>query len=272
MQYKTYLPSKELKHIVKRYVEITSFRDEGKLLFVPNGRNFIVFNRGVSGHSSLHNGEKIFVPDSPSISSKVLKAKTLILDIKSLDDAEFPILLVELQPIGYYKIFQSDASPLATHYQKIEEKLLEKYFSKLYTHKKIGEEIAYVEKSILAIDLFHRNKRECIEDVLHKIKEFKYEMPIEELAREFGCSRRSLERKFKQFIGMSPKNYMQTAKFYQSLISYIRDGKSFKEMEFLYTDSSHFNVVSKRLTGKTPSQLYKAIKEKKEIRLYGIDD
>ena len=270
MQYKTYLPSLELNHIVKRYIVISGFTDVQKLLFVPNGRNFIVFNRGVSGYSELHNGEKVFLPKSSSVSIKAIKAKTLMLDMEKHEDIKFPILLIELQPIGYYKIFHQDASELEKKYLEIEEKFLQKHFSKLYTHKNINEEISYIEKSLLEIDKF--NERECIEDALDKIKEFKYEVPIEELAREFGCSRRNLERNFKKYIGMSPKNYMQSAKFHQSLNSYIVDNKSFNQMEFLYTDSSHFNVVSKRLTGKTPSQLYKTIKEKKELRLFGMEE
>lgn len=270
MQYKIYLPNLELIHIVKHYIAVSGFTDLHKLLFVPNGRNFMIFNRGISGYSELHNGEKFFLPKSSSVSIKAIKAKILVIDMAKHEDIKFPILLIELEPIGYYKIFQTDASQLGKKYLEIEEKFLQKHFSKLYTHKNINEEIRYVEKILLQINKF--NERECIEDTLDKIKEFKYAIAIEELAREFGCSRRSLERNFQKYIGMSPKNYMQSAKFHESLSSYIIDNKSFNQMEFLYTDSSHFNVVSKRLTGKTPTQLYKAIKEKKEIRLYGIQD
>lgn len=271
MQYKTYLPNSELKDIVKRYVVITDLKNNGDLLFIPSAGNFLVFNRGISGYSHFHSGEKVDIPNSASISFKPVKAKTLVLDMSKYEEIEFPILLVELQAIGFYKIFGKDASTLANKHQVIEEKFMEKYFSKVYTHQNIDEEIKYIENSLARINLHNNNKREYIEVVLDKIEESKYEVPIEKLAREFGCSRRNLERGFKKFIGMSPKNYMQTSKFHQSFISYIAGNKSFKQMEFLYTDSSHFNIVSKRLTGKTPRQLYKAIKEKKELQLYGIE-
>ena len=50
MIYDIFSPANNLQNIVLKYVVINSFEGIENLIFLPNGGNFIVFNRGFKGH------------------------------------------------------------------------------------------------------------------------------------------------------------------------------------------------------------------------------
>nr|WP_321267130.1 hypothetical protein [uncultured Sulfurimonas sp.] len=84
MIYDIFPPAKNLKHIVKQYVVISSLEDVEKLLFLPNGCNFIVFNRGIEGYSKIYNEKhKFYIPKNYSVSMKTNRVKQLVLDKKT---------------------------------------------------------------------------------------------------------------------------------------------------------------------------------------------
>src|SRR3990167_2553409 len=136
MIYNIFSPSKELDDIVKQYIVITSLKGIETLLFLPNGCNFMLFNRGFDGYTEIYNEDKKFpIPKNYSISIKNNKIKKFVLSSKdSASDIKFPLILAELTPIGFYKLFNTNASVLKEGYLEIEISVIENYFKELYTH------------------------------------------------------------------------------------------------------------------------------------------
>ncbi len=271
MIYNVFPPAKELEEVVKQYVVITSLEGINSLLFLPNGCNFIVFNRGFDGHTEVYNDDRKFpIPKGYSISVKNNKIKKFVVEEDSSHKIKFPLILAELTPIGFYKLFNKDASILKNDYLEIEESIKEKYFKDLYTHASIKEELEYLNSSLNMLHLSQDNKYMCIQDVIDKIiNTYHFEVSVKKLLEEFNCSRSKLEREFKKIIGLTPKNFIYISKFCKTVVSYIEDDCCFSEMEYLYSDHSHMNAVFKKFFGLNPSIVFDDVTNKK-IRIYQL--
>ncbi len=270
MKYNIFSPSKELQSIVKQYVVVNSLDGIDSLLFLPNGCNFIMFNRGIDCYIKMYNEDKKFsVPKNYFVSMKFKKVKKFVLNEKTtFTDISFPVILVELTPIGFYKLFNKDASVLNESYLELESEIVEKYFKKLYTHDGVDSELEYLNNSLSALHSSQNNSHMPIEDVIDKIVNlYHFEVSVERLTQEFGCSRSTMERDFKKIVGLTPKNFIFVAKFCRTVLAYIEDECTFKELTYLYSDSSHLNSVFKKFFGVNPSVVLDEIANKK-IRIY----
>jgi len=271
MKYEIFPPNLRLNGIVKRYIAVYDISILNEMLFLPNGNNFIIFNRGVNGYSILHNNEKYKIPECYCISIKTTKSKKAILNLDELPSYEPSIIiLVELLPIGFYKLFHKDASYLRNQYLAIDNTTTDKYFSNLYMHKSLEKDITYLDNSLLRMYNDNDNSRECIENIIEKVVEYNYEITVDELAQEFGCSRRTIERKFKKFIGISPKNFIFICKFYQTFMAYVKDGEKLNDTQYIYNDNAHLNKVFHTIVGYSPSQIFDDIKKNHNLNVYQL--
>jgi len=184
------------------------------------------------------------------------------------DEISFPVILAELTPIGYYLLFNKEASTLNSSYQEIEPSMIETYFKDLYTHESIEEELKYLDNSLSSLQVFQNSPHLAILDVIDKIANtYRFEVSVASLIEEFGCSRSTMERQFKQVVGLTPKNFIFVSKFCKTVLSYVEDGCSFKELEYLYSDNSHMNAVFKKFLGVSPSVIIEEV-SKNKIQIY----
>ena len=272
MKYNIYRPSRSLETIVKQYFIITPSKDIEKLMFLPNGGNFMIFNKGIKCTSRLSDDKVFNIPKGFSVSLKRNKAATLFFDLKTVvDTLDFPIIVVELKPIGFYKLFNKDADKLTKHYETIDENITQKYFSKIYTHNSLDEELEYLDNSLQEMELANNNTHLLIEDIIASIINKHYlEVTVEELMTEFGYTRKTMERQFKKFIGLTPKNFIYILKFCKTFLKYVEQTKSLKDIKYRYSDNAHFNVVFQNITGHTPSELFNAVQNDK-ILIYQMN-
>jgi AraC-like DNA-binding protein len=79
---------------------------------------------------------------------------------------------------------------------------------------------------------------------------------IAQFAKENGISQKTLERYFKEFIGLSPKRFSMTIRF-QNTIQALYSGISWEEIidKLGYYDQSHFIHELKKHTGMLPAQI-----------------
>lgn len=272
MKYNIYKPAKVLEHIVRQYCVLSCCEDIEKLMFLPNGGNFLIFNKGFPCQTKLSNNELFDVPTGFSAGLKRSKAASLSFDKKTpLKPLLFPLILVELTPIGFYKLFNQSADKLTTKHLTMDDKVISKYFSELYSHKTIEKEIKYMNKTLQEMEASNNNKHIVIEDILDSITNKHYfEVTVEELMAEFKYTRKTMERQFKKFIGLTPKNFIYLMKFCKTFLGYVQDTKSLKDIAYHYSDNAHFNVVFQNITGYTPSELFNAVKSN-ELKIYQIN-
>lgn len=84
---------------------------------------------------------------------------------------------------------------------------------------------------------------------------------VSKLSNDTGISQRHLSRKFQQYIGLSPKEYLRVYRFIQSL-THIKKHPVLSLTEIAYKsgyyDQAHFNRDYKTYTGCTPAELVHA--------------
>jgi len=81
---------------------------------------------------------------------------------------------------------------------------------------------------------------------------------VSDLTNTVGISQRHLSRKFREYVGLPPKEYLRVSRFIQSL-QYLKKypAHSLTEIGYQsgYYDQSHFNRDYKAYTGHTPGEL-----------------
>jgi AraC-like DNA-binding protein len=82
-------------------------------------------------------------------------------------------------------------------------------------------------------------------------------IPVHRLAAETGLSRRQLERRFLEQVGLPPKSLAQVLRL-QEALRHKRDGLSWAEASAVagYHDQAHFARTFKSMMGCTPGQFY----------------
>ncbi|EOQ98490.1 DNA-binding helix-turn-helix protein [Leptospira wolbachii serovar Codice str. CDC] len=86
---------------------------------------------------------------------------------------------------------------------------------------------------------------------------------IESLCKKLGISRKQLDRKFKEIVGMAPSEYRTVHR----LLEMVRNPEHYRKnnpdlrftdlaQEFNYSDQSHFNHDFKRISGSIPNEWF----------------
>ncbi|MBO9584471.1 MAG: helix-turn-helix domain-containing protein [Flavobacterium sp.] len=104
-----------------------------------------------------------------------------------------------------------------------------------------------------------KNKNIPLQSVINDINVTKGQISIYELAKKNYTTVRQLERNFKKYIGLSPKEYANIIRFQNALhaIGKTNQDRSLSDIAFEcgYYDLSHFSNEIKRNTGLSPSSL-----------------
>ena len=103
-----------------------------------------------------------------------------------------------------------------------------------------------------------KNKNIPLRSVINDIHSTNGQISIYDLSKRNFTTVRQLERNFKKFIGLSPKEYSNIIRF-QNALSLIKNSKHNRSLldiafECGYYDSSHLSNDIKRKTGLFPSQ------------------
>ena len=111
--------------------------------------------------------------------------------------------------------------------------------------------------------LVSKLKRNIIDPlVLHAAQQIKADQGntrIKELIKTLSISRDAFEKRFRQIVGTSPKQFSNITRI-RSLIDSAKDHKSLTELAYHYGyfDQSHFIKDFKLFTGQVPSHFFKA--------------
>jgi AraC-like DNA-binding protein len=98
---------------------------------------------------------------------------------------------------------------------------------------------------------------QLVQYALQEIVRSNGNVPLKELLKQVNLSERTLERKFKESVGVSPKLFSRICQF-QATLSHLRDN-SFDKLSDVafandYADQSHFIRVFREFTGLSPLQ------------------
>lgn len=169
------------------------------------------------------------------------------------------MLVVVLQPYGIYSLLGIDAAQLnncivdLADVFGVEAAALEDQIINAWS---TTDKIKSIEKFLL-----RKTKSEpdqLFKEALHTIYTSRGTISIEEILKRVPVTERQLERKFKQYIGTSPKKYVDIIRFqyFLKLLQHQSRGGKISDIvyESGYYDHSHLNGFFKKITGITPNQ------------------
>ncbi|MBS1670036.1 MAG: helix-turn-helix transcriptional regulator [Bacteroidetes bacterium] len=102
-----------------------------------------------------------------------------------------------------------------------------------------------------------------LSDILNMLNDFNKEVSIEDIAKKFSLSSRTLDRLFKKHLGVSPVSFRKVARFRHSLKNKLFNDQ-FDTLtrigyESNFYDQSYFIKVYKNLTGQNPKAFFNSI-------------
>ncbi len=129
----------------------------------------------------------------------------------------------------------------------------------------IKEQIAILSSYLFSqVQGNNRQVDETIQYALSKIIESGGNVSLKELQKELQVSERSFERKFKQYVGISPKLFSRIRRF-QASLHQLKNNNYHKlsdiAFENEYADQSHFIRAFKEFAGFSPYQYQKQSNE-----------
>jgi AraC-like DNA-binding protein len=173
-----------------------------------------------------------------------------------------------LQPHALQSVFGIDAHELTGTcvdlglVQHKKERILQE---KLLAAASIEEQINLISASLLKAAEQHSEKQDALTSfAISEITRGKGDISFAELQKQLQLSERTLERRFKQSIGISAKLFSRICRFQESL-NQLRNNKYDKLSDIAYengyADQSHFIRSFKEFTGVSPFDYHKQLKE-----------
>jgi len=251
----------ELHPLLKGYIEkMWLFESSGKMpvddlkLVVPNGhiKLSVAFRNGIV---ATINGQQ-FISKEQNISLTGLVDVPVILDVD--ENVATGTIVVEFSPQGAYRFFNIQLNDIANKIHPLTDILgtvarqLEEQISNA---ESIAGKVTLLQQFLLK-QFMLQQEDSIFEYCVEKITSSKGKITIRELEKKTGYSSRWLNMKFKDKLGISPKNLATIIRFNQ----YYNAVANNVEIDFMqnafydyYYDQSHFAKEFKRFTGQSHS-------------------
>jgi AraC-like DNA-binding protein len=180
--------------------------------------------------------------------------------IDSQQDAPTSSIGIEFSPWGFYRFFYSPSGELNNDLHSLpdisgkEAANMERRISGLAS----PEEKVNLLQSYLLSMLTKKPEDALFDYCIRQIEGTKGGISIARLEKITGYSSRWLNLKFKENLGISPKNFSSIIRFQHYYKTLILEGHELKRKRPYYNqyyDQSHFIEDFKRFTGMTPSKI-----------------
>lgn len=163
------------------------------------------------------------------------------------------------RPGGAYPFFSYPARELVDGFGELEELWGSRVSSIVETiqSKYLGtrERIDLLDRLFLLRLEKHRTVDCCVGEAVNAIESKKGQVNVEALARMVGLSSRQLERRFKERVGMSPKQLSRSVRFkavFRHFAASVPDSCAATALACGYYDQSHMIHDFKHYTGMAP--------------------
>lgn len=175
----------------------------------------------------------------------------------------FELILAEFTETGYYSAFRQDAHQLVNGHQDLRLVADDEIFreaANLNNGFKIGmraaEKIPLLEKFLRRLVTKEPPAGvETIEAAAEMIKQSVSDLDILSLAKDLGINSRTLQRRFKSIVGLTPKQYAEMVRF-TKLFDFLMSGKKVNLLKKLhalgYYDQAHAIRAFNKYAGFSP--------------------
>ena len=254
MIYKEYKPNR----ILSKYIECYWFANSDKPPFrekeylIPDRTIELMFNFG-DPYSQILNNKKIDIKGSHVIG---IREKSLVISQTRKQD----FFCIRFKLGGIYPFFKIPAHLFANGFYTLEE-LFGKEFNfieeRLYEISNNNERIIFIENFLLGKLQANLSEYIFVENCISILQDSN---KINGLASRLGSNYKTLERKFKQVLGLTPEELLKINRFNNAVLAmYSCKFDSLTKIAYAcgYYDQSHFVREFKHLTDMSPKEFFK---------------
>lgn len=165
---------------------------------------------------------------------------------------------VRFNPWGAYHFFEPPVSELADQLVSAEDlwgRVVGELEEGLAEAGSIRERVTLVERFLL--EQLERHQKRNVESLVREVWKRKGQVKMAALCQELGLTERTLQRDFRNAIGMSPKGFARLTRFLHACAVLRRAGQiSLTQVAYEcgYYDQAHFIDDFKAFSGMTPGQ------------------
>lgn len=257
MNFQNIVPDKSISLFVKSILifEENDPKQKTNLPFFADGCPGLMFQESENG--LLVNPHKKLMPVFFLYGQTI---KPIELEIKGT----YKLIVFQLYPFvlkSFFKVAPQTINDNCYDLEQLKEIDISTFIKKL---KKLKKTIGKTENiTSLLYQLFQTKKQTLdfkVKQVIEFILKTKGQESITNLASELKLNERTLERRFLNEVGLSPKQFSKIIQFQRSLEQLtLKDFKKLTDIVYEngFTDQSHFIKVFKAFTGKTPKTFKK---------------
>nr|WP_199156213.1 helix-turn-helix domain-containing protein [Pedobacter sp. ASV2] len=249
-------PSIALKNIVRHYLILANdVCTNPNFRFFSDGSPGIVVHRKTPFSQKTKASNDFIVQPECFVYGQITQFNTLSAK------AETDMLIVVLQPFALFKLFNIAAFEVNDKTISFDEltgqpgRLL---LEKIQEQTENAAAINLIEDFLLNQLTQNSHHDKVMSFALQKIYTQKGANSLSEILKEVPATERQLERKFREYIGLSPKKFADIIRL-QHFLKSLKLAKSKTNISaisysFGYYDQSHLNNIFKKFTGLTPLQ------------------
>ena len=247
-------PCFELKDIVEYYFEICTPNNSitpFSLVALHNANILVsIYISDSSQTFKVHRGHGIIDTSGDKISGSLTEAITVI---HAPGTHEFSI---KFKPGVLYSCLSKDIPTLVDNHLSLQKYLNQKVIDELKLRSSFAERVQFVENWLLSnMKIFSSDfKLNTVIKAIYYINNNR-NYKLNTVSKEVGVSNPTLNRYFKEVLGISPKQCFKALRFKTALKNYRANGSYDLYDELGYTDFSHFVKEAKNLANTTPSEL-----------------
>ncbi len=171
---------------------------------------------------------------------------------------------IRFKPEGIYPFLKRDVSDLIN--ASIEPylvfgdriKTLENRVLEALTYDRSDAFLVQLIENHFLQDLRDLSRDQLVESIVSNIKRTNGAISIAAIADSAGCSIKTIERRFKEKVGLNPKKYSGLYRLHQSILDIENPADKLSDIAYDngYYDQMHFIKEVKRYTGLTPKEIF----------------
>lgn len=256
MFFRIVYPTGFLKNYIKHYCFMESDAAEGDIMerVIPTENVQLMFHYRNPFMVYHQNNQTIQQPRT--IISGLTKGYS---DVSTFGEAG--VIFVQFHPAGachFFKFPLSEIENQSFDLADIFNSEINRVEEELYNTKTVNEKISIIEKFLMSkFYPVNQYNQQLIDKGVQLIKQSRGQISANLLAEKLTTTPKSLERKFSNHLGKTPKQYIKLVRFQETLNDFSKH-RNIHLTEYAYRngyfDQAHFIRDFKRFTGYTPGE------------------
>ncbi|MEO5891153.1 MAG: helix-turn-helix domain-containing protein [Ferruginibacter sp.] len=252
MDFESIVPDKSISLFVKNILVFEEPDEKQKTLlpFFADGYPGLMFQESKNG--------LLVKPHDKVMPAFFLYGQT-IRPIELVLDGKYKLVVFQLYPFvlkSFFKVNPKDLNDDCYNLERLQNKDVTKTIKYLQSNLNTAPMVKAISELLFSI---FQAKKESLDftigQAIQLILNYKGQFSINELSKELNITERTLERRFVNEVGISPKQFSKIIQFQLSLEQLtIKDYSKLTDVVYAngFADQSHFIKVFKAFTGKTP--------------------